>query len=119
MNDAQTKSYDLATETAKQLIGLAAGMLTFGAAFMTDLRPTHEWRGVIVGSYVALFVSIAFGTRLLYVVTLVCAEIKTANDDDVPVVTRIPGVRTSARAQYVFFATASALLAAFGFSQLG
>jgi hypothetical protein len=69
MNDAQKKSYEMAAEVSKQLITLASAMVTFAVAFSKGFHSVGSMSGFIAGAYVALFVSILLGVRVLYVLT--------------------------------------------------
>jgi hypothetical protein len=118
MIDPQKMSYGFATDVSKQLITLASAMLTFGAAFAHNIQPRGLWSGLIVASYIALFASIIFGIRALFVITRVLAEVQSDEASATPIVTRIPGVKRSLALQWSFFATAAVFLGVFGFSTI-
>jgi hypothetical protein len=119
VTEPQKKSYDLATELAKQVLTLASAVLVFAATSLRDAVGTSNvGRGLILGSYVALFTSIAFGFRVLTILTVVLADVKGNDDDAIPVVTKIPALIGCASWQKRFFGAGVALLGLFGFLRL-
>jgi hypothetical protein len=118
MNDAQKKSYDLTTDAAKQLLTLASAMLTLSATFVRDVHPGPASLGLIIAAYVALFTSIVFGLRELFLIVASIGPVDSTDDAAVPLISAIPGLNRAATAQFLFFGAGVALLAAFGFLQV-
>lgn len=117
MNEPQKKAYDVAIDVTKQLLTLASGTLIFSATLIRD-QGDASGRVLIIGSYLALFISILSGVRILYVITAVLSSISSTNDDAVPKVVAVPGVRRAAFWQHCLFAVGLVLLGVFGVAQL-
>jgi len=120
MNDAKKKAYELAAEASKQQVTLASAFLALSATLLRDVfeNISPPATGLIAGAWIALFVSIAFGTRALFQLAAVLGRAKSDADRAVPRPSRVRGLNRSARAQNGFFLAALALLLLFGLSNL-
>jgi hypothetical protein len=117
VNDPQKKAYDLATEVTKQLLTLSSGTLVFAATLLRDQAAHGMIRVAIVACYIALFISILSGIKVLYVITVMLASIKSNDDNEVPKITCNPAIRKAALIQQASFMTGLVLLSIFGLSQ--
>jgi hypothetical protein len=115
-NTARLKSYDLAAEAAKQELTIAAAISAVGATFLKDIfqHPSLEASVLAGAGFLLLIVSIAFGTRTLFLLVSCIADVKTEDAEGVPVITASPKLKRVARNQHICFVCGLALFVLFG-----
>ena len=89
-----------------------------GGVAPQTIPPRSNWATLIVICYVALFISVLAGIRVLYILTIKLSEIRNTDDDAVPVVTAVPSIRKAAFMQHSAFSLGILSLGVHSITQL-
>lgn len=111
MDDRAGKALDFASDSCKQLITLATGIIALSVTFTKDFvgEVSGGARSLLVLSWLAFLVSVVFGVWLLLALT---TSLASSRETDVG----IPRVRIPAALQVITFLVGLALVVAFGAS---